>query len=177
MTIFTPDAATFETMSSTAFVAAGSRLAVGSSRNRISGSRASARAKREPLLLAAGEAPCRAVGKVREADLREQLAHARRIVPVERIGDIRRRAPAQHHGPLEHHREAFVGLLAPPPGHAAGGRRYQVHRKAQQRAFARPVRAEQDRRRTGKDFEAEIVDDVDAADAQRDAFEGERQIA
>ena len=113
---------------------------------------------------------------MREADLRQQLAHARRIIPVERIGDIRRRAPAQHHGPLEHHREALVGLLAPPQVTRPEVGAYQAHREAQQRAFARPVGAEQDRRRTGEDFEVEIVDDVDAADAQRDAFEGERQV-
>ena len=77
ITIFTPDAATARTMSSTALVAAGSRLAVGSSRNRISGSRASARASASRCCSPPDR---RRAGRSREpveADLQQQLGHAR----------------------------------------------------------------------------------------------------
>ena len=94
--------------SSTALVAAGSRLAVGSSRNSISGSRGERARERQPLLLAAGEPPRRPLGRARRGRRVEQFADARGAFGARRCRRPRARrrvgggAAAQHHRPLEH---------------------------------------------------------------------------
>ena len=88
-------------MSSTALVAAGSRLAVGSSRNSTSRIARQRAGERQALLLAAREPPRRPVAQRREPDLIEQ----RRAIGArcgatrcrEREGDVRRGRAAQHH--------------------------------------------------------------------------------
>ena len=74
ITTLMPRAATARMTSSIALVAAGSRLAVGSSRNSTCGSLGERAREREPLLLAAGEPPRRPLAEPAEADQREQFA-------------------------------------------------------------------------------------------------------
>ena len=104
---------TSPTSASMATVAAGSRLEVGSSRIRISGSVASARAIDEQLLLAARQHPRRRLGQVR--DVRPCQRRQGPFVPLgarhagdgQRVGDVGQRRAPQQHRPLEH--EADLG--------------------------------------------------------------------
>ena len=73
-----PRAATARITSSIALVAAGSRLAVGSSRNSTSRIARQRARQREPLLLAAGQPPRRTLAESGEADQLEQFVDARR---------------------------------------------------------------------------------------------------
>ena len=113
--------------------------------------RARARAPGETLLLAAGEPPCRSVGKCARPTCASSSLRAR-IVPVAarrrrsrpRFGAASRAAGTPSRGAGR--------SLASAPGHAAGGWR-DSHREAHQRALTRTVRAEQDRRRAGANVE------------------------
>ena len=94
-------------MSSTALVAAGSRLAVGSSRNSTSRLARQRAGQREALLLAARQPARRTVGQRGEADASSSsratlVASAGRAGGRQREGDVGRRRAPQHHGLLEH---------------------------------------------------------------------------
>ena len=157
ITTLMPRAATARITSSIALVAAGSRLAVGSSRNSTSGSRASARASASrccspPESRRAGRSP-----KSGEADEGEQFVDACRPFAARR----RRRSPAhsevgggaaaKHDRPLEHDGAAQRRRMrAAAPGDAPAGRLDQAHGDAQQRGLAGAVRPDQHGRRAGR---------------------------
>ena len=184
ITILTPEAAVDLTMSSTPFVEAGSRLAVGSSRNRISGSRASARASasrccsppdsrragRSPSSLEAH--PTQKVGHQRCALIRSGSAGR------EGVGDIGGGRSTKHDRSLENHRAAFAVIAAATaPGDRSRGRQQQAHRYADQRALAGTVRADENRGRSRPKRQRNAVEYRHGARAKRQVFEHDRQVA
>ena len=166
ITTLMPRAATARMMSSIALVAAGSRLAVGSSRNSTSGSRASARASASrccspPDSRRAGAVAetdrARPARAVRRCGARVRRAECRRR---QRIADIGGGAAAEHHRALEHDGAARGGdIFAAAPGDAPARRRDQPHRDAQQRGLAGAVRPDQHRRRARRERERDAVED------------------
>ena len=135
ITTLMPRAATSRTTSSIALVAAGSRLAVGSSRNSTCGSLASARASASrccspPDSRRAGRSP-----RPVEPDQRQQFVDARGAFGARHAGGRQRvarcwprRCAAASPGAGTRWRGASGGdVLAAAPGDAAGGRLDQAH--------------------------------------------------
>src|SRR5215468_4904457 len=174
ITTLMPLAATLRITSSIALVAAGSRLAVGSSSRRICGSLASARASASrccspPESLRAGR---------RSSPLRPSSApRPRHAGGSERIADIARGTAAQHRRPLEHDC-AMRGrrLLAAAPAHAPARGRDQPHDKPQQRGLACAVRADQHRGRSSHKRKRDALDDRHTAGGEARVFEHDREI-
>ena len=165
ITTLMPRAATARITSSTALVAAGSRLAVGSSRNSTCGSLASARASASrccspPDSLRAGRSPSSARPTSASSSRSARGAFgARHAGGGQRIAQVACGAAPEHHRPLEHD-GAAVGrrVRASAPGHAparSGGsgpwraaaawscrrRSARSRRSARRRASARSIRS------------------------------------
>ena len=142
------------TMSSTARVALGSRLAVGSSRNRTSGRSAHARASARRCCSPPDSTRAERSASCVEADLGQRVGNARvgarhRATPAsfERIANVARRRSPQHAPPAG---TPWPGARPParsgsPQRIDPARRREQPVHSAQQHALARAVRSE-DRR-------------------------------
>jgi hypothetical protein len=140
--------------------------------------------QRQPLLLAAGEPTRGAAGEPVQADQFEQfIGTARMLRPwdaggAQRKPDVGGSAAPKHSRALKHDRALERrDVFQPAPGDAPAGRREQSHRHAQQRRFARTVRADQHRRRTRRQRERDVIEDRDAAGCNRHAVEFNRQFA
>ena len=131
-TILVPAACARSIRRSIAWVEAGSRCAVGSSRNSTSGPRLSARARARRCCSPPDSTARRAARERQQAgEFQHLLAAARplgrRQAPArQRMADVGERRAAQQHRALEDHRLALAhGMVgwAPAPQHGAGGRR------------------------------------------------------
>ena len=163
MTILVPSASKAAMMRSISRVAPGSRLAVGSSRKRISGSQRPGAREREALLLAAGEHARRAVGDGVEADARERspgapLALRRRARRAPRARRRRWRARERRSITGRWNTIACRRAAALPRRPARGGRDEPVQH-AQQHALARAVGAQDDGARPGSRIERKPIED------------------
>ena len=150
ITTLIPRAATTRMTSSIALVAAGSRLAVGSSSRRILRLLGERARERDPLLLATGELSRQPAAKPGKADDSGELVdagsalRARHAGGRERITDVAGGAATEHRRALEHDGAMRrLGGLAASPGHAAAHGRNQAHDQAQQRGLACAVRSDQ----------------------------------
>src|SRR5262245_57206056 len=182
ITTLMPLAATLRITSSIALVAAGSRLAVGSSSRRICGSLASARASASRCCSPPEIARWPALEPVK-TDERAELkrvgsaSRARHAGGGERIADVARGAAAKHRRPLEYD-GAMRGcrLLAAAPAHTPARGRDQPHDEPQQRGLARAVRADQHSGRSGPKRKRDALEDRHAAGGEVHVFEHDRQI-
>ena len=138
-------------------MAAGSRLAVGSSRNSTVGIAGERAREREPLLLAAGQPPRRTLARLLEPDQREQFADARIAVRARdarrsqaHSGYWRRRCAGASPGAGTRWRAASAATSSRPPQVMRPRDGVdQTHGGAQQRGLAGAVRADQHGRRAG----------------------------
>src|SRR5262245_42287287 len=182
ITTLMPRTATVRMTFSIALVAAGSRVAVGSSRRRTCGSLASAR-ERQPLLLAAGKLSCRPAAEAAEADQGAELIQApvarsaRHAGGRERVADVAGGAAAKHHRALKHD-GASRGrhLLASAPAHPPARGRDQAHGQTQQRSLAGAVWADDDRGRSSRKLERDALQERHVAGDGADILEHDRQI-
>ena len=163
ITTLTPRALTARTMSSIALVAAGSRLAVGSSRNSTVGIARQRARECQPLLLAAGQTPRRSAFEAGEPDEREQFGGAagalatRHACRSQRVADIAGGAAPEHDRALEQNGAAVRRRgVATAPGDAAARDGDKSHGRAQQRGLAGAVRANQNSRSTRPERTSEI---------------------
>ena len=148
MTILTPRSCIAAITASIARVAAGSRFAVGSSRNRTLGSSAQARASARrccspPESTRAGRSAMWASPTCSSAAFTRRRRSARHARDGERIGDVGRGRAAQQHRALEDESllPAQSGRIVAGPADAAGGRPDQAVAEPQQQALAGAVRA------------------------------------
>ena len=137
----------------------------------------------QPLLLAAGEHPCRPIGQFGQSGKLQGLGHALRTLPPwhglyrEHIGDVRRHRAPQQHRPLKHHRLPFPGHLWPQSGpvYAPGGGREQPVAKPQQQALAGAVRAQHHGARPVAQRERPAIDKSAAVDLEFEVGRRHRQ--
>ena len=170
-------------MSSTALVAAGSRLAVGSSRNRISGSRASARASARRCCSPPERRRAGRTARFLRPTLREQIsgrrADCRSGYPGRRKGerDVGGRRPAQHDRALEYHRAPIpVRMGAPAPCNRSRCWAAKPHSNPDQSCLTRSIRPDQHGRSPGFKAERDTVEDRELADAEAGVLQNDRQI-
>ena len=162
ITTLMPRAATARMTSSTALVAAGSRLAVGSSRNSTSGSRASARASASrccspPESRRAGRSPSPLKADQRQqfGDARSRARRAARRRRRAHSGYCRRRCGGASPGAGTRWRGAPARTRSRPPQVTRPARRLdEPHGEAHERGLAGAVRPDQHGRRARRERRA-----------------------
>ena len=171
------------TISSTARVAAGSRLAVGSSRNSTCGFESPCARQRQLLLFAEGQHARGLLGEAPEAGQSENLLHRSRPLPPrnaaqgQRVFHVGGDGAPQHHRPLKDHRlmARRIDALARCPQDAAGGGPKQAVAEPEQQALAGPVRSDDDADKTGVERAGNLLDQPFASSLEGYRLQAQRQ--